>query len=322
MRFVHIEEVALPFLLVCLLFSLVIGIVGYLYLFEHQHEIAAPGSIIVPFRLQVYIWCHVIAIQYCQHLLSEHRFGLIVVIATLLSLFYPYLRKASPYLQFSAQCIRCWDDKLIATSYLYLLGAASNLFFGYYQFAFLCVLTSMGSVLYHRHREGKFFNLDNTFATSHVFLFAYTWYHAWHADATYFLLGSASLPVAVFLLVYCGDPAELQSLSGLIVTSQTLSVYNVASKISANAGKPPKETGLQRLSRSLYDQWHTYWHLVSALGPVLVSCYMHKHGLVSDGQSDSAGVVHQAEMTIIICALTASATLNILANSTGAVPFN
>jgi|EP01033_Poteriospumella_lacustris_P012824 hypothetical protein len=305
----QIDDAALPFTLLFLVLSLVVGIVGYIYVFEHQQEIAKPGSIFVPFRYQVYIWLHVVAIQFCQHSFWEHRLGLAVVIATLMSLFYPYLRKSSPYLSYSVNgvCIRCWDEKLITTSYLYLLGTVSNLFFGYYQFAYLCVLTSMGSVLYHRHREGKFFNLDNIFATSHVFLFGYTWYHAWHADLTYFLLGSASLPVAIFLLVYCGDPADIMSSSGVLLTSETLSSIQSSSK-----------TPIQRHSRGIYDQWHTYWHVVSALGPVLVSYYLHKHGLVDTMSASNS----QAEMTMITGALAASVTLNILANVTGAVPFN
>lgn len=326
---INIEDYTALFLLSFLLLSLVLSTLAYLYGFEEDSHFDTESLILVPFKYQMYIWTHVALLVGIEFHFQEHRLGFVITLVTLLILFYPYLRKTSPYIYQTAEgvCIRCMDDTLIVTSYLYLLGCVSNLYFGYYHCAFLCLLTCMGSVLYHRHREGKFFNLDNIFATSHVFLFAYTWHHAWQHDGSYFLLGSASLPLAIFLLVYCGDPAEILRDKSLIILTDALHHSNSSKSPSHRALLHPSKQPL-RQSRALYERVHAYWHGVSALGPVLVSYYLHHHALLTASVSASSVLssalssAMQQELQLVVGALLASLVVNILANIAGAVPFD
>jgi len=175
------------------------------------------------------------------------------VIAAGISLFFPYLKKPSKYVLYCANgiCERFWGDKLIWTSLVYLLGAFAGLYHSQYELAVVSAITALGSVLYHRHREGQFFNFDNIFATSHVMMFGYAIIDAWENNPSFFTFSLVAAPIAVFLLVYCGDPAEVSKTTVPII----------------------------RNSRQLYDDYHTLWHLASGFGPVLVSFYFEGHDL-------------------------------------------
>jgi len=171
-----------------------------------------------------------------------------VLIAAGISLFFPYLKKPSRYIAYclNGQCDRVWSDKLIYTSLVYLLGTIAALYHAQFALAFVSTITSIGSILYHKHREGQFFNFDNVFATSHVMMFGYAVFDAWQNNEwTFFTFTVCAAPIAVFLLIYCGDPAE--------VTKDTVPIV--------------------RYSRKLYDDYHTLWHFASGFGPVLVSFY-------------------------------------------------
>jgi hypothetical protein len=170
-----------------------------------------------------------------------------VVIAAFISFFFPYLRKPSKYISYCVNglCERYWDDKLIYTSLVYAVGGGVALYHEQYVLAFVSTITSIGSILYHRHREGQFFNFDNIFATSHVVMFLYAIYDAYENHWEFFLLSAGGLPIAAFLLVYCGDPADVTK----------------------------NEVPIVRYSRKIYDDYHTLWHLASGFGPMLVSFY-------------------------------------------------
>ena len=139
---------------------------------------------------------------------------------------------------------RKWGDVLVTSSLLY----GATFFYAIYTdqpiMAFLCVMTSSGSILYHRHRESMYFNLDNIFAMGQLLIYGWSLFLAFTNDnevSEYLLIGVIGIPVAIFLLVYCGMPAE----------------------ISWNESKGC----CIRSSSSIYDFVHSIWHIVSGLGP-------------------------------------------------------
>lgn len=105
----------------------------------------------------------------------------------------------------------------------------------------------MGSTIYHRNREAVYFNIDNVFATSLLVAYGWSLYLSYGIYDEYFAFGLIGIPVAIFLLVYCGMPAEISIVNGS--TSQSFCCT--------------------RSDRPLYNSVHAVWHLASGCGPIL-----------------------------------------------------
>lgn len=113
--------------------------------------------------------------------------------------------------------------------------------------AFLCTITCVGSTIYHRNREAVYFNIDNVFATSLLVAYSWSLYLSYGVYEGYFAFGLVGIPVAIFLLVYCGMPAE----------------------ISIPKGSSSVSFCCTRSDRPLYNSVHAVWHLASGCGPIL-----------------------------------------------------
>ena len=109
--------------------------------------------------------------------------------------------------------------------------------------AFLCLITCMGSTIYHRNREAVYFNIDNVFATSLLVAYCWSLYLSYGIYEGYFAFGLIGIPVAIFLLAYCGMPAEISIMKGSVCCI--------------------------RSDRPLYNAVHAVWHLASGCGPIL-----------------------------------------------------
>ncbi len=200
--------------------------------------------------------------SFTLHIFSfdELQFSALVVSAVLL--FSPYLSKGSKLSGFCVTAVnRKWWDKLIWTSAVYFIAGVFALCLDEYEISTLCFVTFSGSTLYHRNREIKFFNLDNIFATSLLVIYSCSLASSFSVCKEYFLLGVFGLPVAAFLLVYCGMPAD-------VALNSTGSVCT-------------------RNGRSLYDNIHTLWHVVSGIGPVMSVWYLYS---IKNGDSFLVGV--------------------------------
>lgn len=274
---------------VLVLWSMIMCTCGYLY--QKDYKLDGQG-ILLPFRLQLVLFVHFVIIFSIRYASNSTHFSYIVWAATLSCLFYPYLRKPSSFILYCQgnNFCRAWKEKLIISSSFYMLGFAFYAALGYYQLATTCLITTAASMLYHRHREGKFFNLDNVFAANHMFVFAYTWYHAVSNDSVYFGCGMVGLPLSIFFLQHCGDPAIIEKVG---------------------------DVSFVRCSSGVYDEWHTYWHVVSALGPCMSAYYLHKHNLLGDGDTDRI----QNESLLLIYVTCISVLMNVLANLAKIVPF-
>lgn len=166
-----------------------------------------------------------------------------------------YLGKTSRYftsdnskLIGSATGERVWTDKLICTSGVYGIASLYAIFAMQYFFALLCGITCIGSTYYHKYREMKYFNCDNIFATALLVIYVWSLYHAFINDAeVYFNSGYLSL-VAIFLLVYCGMPADI-------------TFTEEKPQCCIRSGRPE------------YDTYHAAWHITSGLGLLLSIWY-------------------------------------------------
>lgn len=112
---------------------------------------------------------------------------------------------------------------------------------------FLCAITCAGSTIYHRNREAMYFNMDNIFATSLLVSYCWSLYLAYGVYEAYFMFGMLGIPVAIFLLVYCGLPADIQIFKETLLTPFCCI----------------------RSDRPLYNSVHALWHLASGCGPLL-----------------------------------------------------
>lgn len=187
---------------------------------------------------------------------------LTLIVSSFMSYFYPYVSKTSRHRQdYIGPQYRQSVDKLITTSAIYLVGAVVGVYYAQYDMALICFVTFAGSSLYHLHREMVFFNLDNIFATSLLVVFVYMLCSAYFHHEIVFILGAWGMPVAVFLIAYCGMPAE----------------------ITLEHVPPSDRLCCTRTGREMYDSVHTMWHLASGGGPILAVWYfdyLKQNGLV------------------------------------------
>ena len=176
-------------------------------------------------------------------------------------LFSPHLSKTSKYYKIVRSpgiLPRDWSDRLVTTSLVYFVSFVLGVWYGFYKFAFLCLITTVGSSIYHRHRESKYFNLDNVFASSLMVFFVHSLVSSYTHNETYFLLGMLGLPVAVFLLVYCGMPSDVIPMS----TDKSTDKLSQTSYFCC-----------LRTDRPLYNFVHVLWHLASGVGPIISMWY-------------------------------------------------
>lgn len=238
--------------------------------------------------------------------LTELRFML--CLAMFISLLFPYLSKTSKHRQnFEGPTIRPWSDKLIVTSSAYIFGAMFAFSYGQIDMGLVCMVTFFGSTLYHRYREMVFFNLDNTFATSLLVVFVYTIISAYFFHDLYFRLGVLGMPVAVFLIVYCGMPAEIHLRS-----------------------IPPNDfLCCVRSGRELYDTVHNLWHLASGVGPFMAVWYLdylkqirvcEEDTNTNEGLCIEQAALLRATFWLPYAAIIISFGLNLLGNYCGVMP--
>lgn len=231
--------------------------------------------------------------------LYGHNF--VIAISYLISAFFPYMIKPSKHRRsYEGHEMRNWNDRLITTSSAYIMCAAFAVWYGQFEIGVICFVTYIGSSLYHRHREMEYFNLDNIFATSLLMVFNYGLISSYHTHEIYFTLAAIGLPTAVFLIVYCGMPADIRkkgtSGSDLLCCIRT--------------------------GRELYDTVHTLWHLASSVGPAMAVWYF-------DYVQNSDPSLHTSEWSRIddfiiknlpVIALSIAVTMNIMGNIHGIVP--
>lgn len=182
--------------------------------------------------------------------------GFYIVVLGCMFWFQTYLSKTSKY--HTDDAVRPWNHYLVTTSSVYLVASLVALIYGQVHFSFLCLVTWSGSSLYHRQRESKYFNLDNIFATSLLVIFVWSLYLSYEYSTAYFNFGIVGIPVAGFLLVYCGMPADISAL-----TNGSVCCY-------------------VREDRPLYNVVHACWHIASGCGPI-ASVFLFHHVSMSNG---------------------------------------
>jgi hypothetical protein len=144
-------------------------------------------------------------------------------------------------------------DKCVWSSLVYGLAGVYSLWLGQYALGTLQLVTCGGSTLYHLRKEAVYFNLDNIFASSLLFLTLYAGGLAIHVeDWAHCLATALGLPVAVFLIVWCGMPATL-------------------------ARDPCTGQGTRQCAGPHYDDWHSAWHFASGLGTVAIAHLFQRH---------------------------------------------
>ncbi len=252
------------------------------------------------------IWiAFLIVISIGMHLLDAREWELCILLLHFIVWFLPYLSEQSRLSGLLGKpSLRSWQDKLIVTSLIYLAAAIFAIYLGENYIATLCTFTCAGSVLYHRNYEMRFFNLDNIFATSLVVVFSYTLLSAFYVCQEFFIAGVLGLPLASFLLVYCGMPADI-----------TLNEDNSC---------------CVRKSRPMYDMVHTLWHLVSGAGPLLSVLYFHslrsgQHSLLGFAMERSPSHPQWSAsdaFAMALSAVCAGVLVNVAGNLIGIMPLD
>lgn len=144
-------------------------------------------------------------------------------------------------------------DKTVWSSLVYALAGLYSFYLGQYALGTLQVVTCGGSTLYHLRREAVYFNLDNTFASSLLFLTLYAGGMAIHVeDWSHCLATAVGLPISAFLIIFCGMPATL-------------------------ARDPCTGYGIRQCAGAQYDDWHSAWHVVSGSATVVVAHFFQRH---------------------------------------------
>lgn len=228
------------------------------------------------------------------------------VVISSVALFFPYMQKCSKYYPYCSNGIyyRSWHHHFMTSSLVYLGGGIAAIIGRYQYITFLCFMTVLGSLLYHRHREGQFFNLDNIFASSKLVLCLYVLTHAMDNWPEFAVLGVVACPVVTSMFVVCGDPSEIMQVS--------------PSDPSAFALGP---LCCVRNERNIYLIWHSIWHVLSGMGPVLAVIYFHffPFGDLHPYLDHMAPYASQEEC-LLIWALGLAVATNILLNLVSIAP--
>lgn len=168
-------------------------------------------------------------------------FVYLVLLVAFSCIFSNYMKKSSKFLHLSVNPQRRkWSDKLVTTSAVYLFCSLIGIYYGYIELASLTFCTWIGSSMYHKYAESMYFNLDNIFATTQLFVYLYSLVLSYDKNIYYYYFGLFGISVAIFFLVYCGAPADINMI---------------------------KSCSCIRSDRPLYNNIHTLWHLASGVGP-------------------------------------------------------
>jgi hypothetical protein len=190
---------------------------------------------------------------------------------------------------------RDWYDPVMSTNIIYLISSVVATAVGLNNLALLHFLTFTGSTLYHINRERYYFNMDNIFAMTSFFVGIYSIYDSFFLNLTYFTAAAVALPIMMFVIIYCGMPAD-------IVYSSTCLCC--------------------RRSSGKYDTWHSLWHVLSGLGPICYSIYYFVHHPADEslgrGYFDSKKMFAIVPVSSFLC----SVCFNILTNMAGIAPLN
>ncbi|KAG5187072.1 hypothetical protein JKP88DRAFT_308146 [Tribonema minus] len=188
-------------------------------------------------------------------------------------------------------------DPLVWTSLVYAVPALYGVAAHQYGVAALQAATTVGSTLFHRARETRYFNLDNVGALA--LLFTTAWSLALAARARVWAHAAvvlAGTPLAGYFMVACGMP-------GVVCAC------------------PSGDGTLRRASNPLYDHYHMLWHLVSGFGTIasihfFASRYPHL---------DAGGghFEHFPDVPVVpFVSLLLSAAVNVYGNWAGALPLS
>lgn len=169
------------------------------------------AAIVLLFLLN--LWC-----MFDTWLFEAMVFPLILIMVC--SLFFPYLKSPSPLLTREYDIVdrevsttRKWHHYLVWSNLVYLFAGVYSISCQQYVFGGSQLVTGICSSLYHLHKESCYFNLDNIFATMCLFSFLYTWICSFEVDMIFFFVGMLGMPVAAFVIIGCGLPADIVTLS-------------------------------------------------------------------------------------------------------------
>jgi hypothetical protein len=181
--------------------------------------------------------------------LNLNQFIFSFVVISSISIFSNYLSKESEFIQFVGLKKRKWNDLLVLTSLAYFIDAIFAYYHARYNLSLICFITFIGSSLYHRNREMKYFNLDSIFATSLLIIYIYTFYTSEIEFDTLHCIGILSLAIAIVAFILCGMPAQIliDEITGCCCG---------------------------RVDRFVYNKYHAIWHILSSLAPVLSILYI------------------------------------------------
>ena len=247
----------------------------------------------------------IIACLYCtKYVLQRVPYnGFYVVVLGCVYWFQNHLTKTSKY--YTAGTTRPWSHYLITTSSVYLVASLVALIFHQFHFSFLCLVTWTGSSLYHRQCEARYFNLDNIFATSLLAIFVWSMYLSYEYSNDYFNFGMVGIPVAGFLLVYCGMPADIK-----VVMNGSMCCY-------------------VREDRPLYNVVHACWHVASGVGPIASVLLFHHVSMATGDLTLIMGVPHwycidpwQWLPAVPTIALLVGVCVNVCGNVAGIMPLD
>lgn len=137
---------------------------------------------------------------------------------------------------------RPWFDILVTTSLIYALAGLFSLYLLEHYLAYFSLVTWISSSLYHLYGEQLFFNFDNIFATTLLFIYVWSLISAYqfHSDPLHLTVASIGLPLAIFLLVYCGMPGDITILRDCLQC--------------------------RRCQLGIYRPIHSLWHIATGLG--------------------------------------------------------
>ena len=293
--------VSIPALIICLLLAccLLSFFQNDLVLFERNPFLYRSSFLSSRPTVQKTLFSCVVAFSLVLYYeLHYFKFYLKIIFPVLI--FFPYLMKSSKviYCCFNGMRTRENSDKLMTTSLIYFAGSLYAFFINNdLEYAFICLITTTGSLLYHAYRETRFFNFDNVFASVHFFVYIYTLCDSQDKFFFYFLFGAITFPIAAFAMIYCGLPAD---------------VVLPPSEVDTGKSSDPV-----RYSREVYDTWHTVWHLSSGCGPLLAGFYLHTY---YDPESNIGGI--QELPSIYLAGIGISLLINLVANYVGIVPID
>ena len=186
-----------------------------------------------------------------------------------------------------------WKNILVLTSIVYLISSIHSLWMHETYFSFIQLFAWIGSTLYHANNEMRFFNLDNIFAMAILVTITWCAILSLKLDIIYFSIFVGMLPIALALFVGCGMPASIDICPCCRVNRRT--------------------------RRTIYVNLHSYWHLVSVIGPILATSFFSKYcpnEIMCSGYFDKYKIVP----VIPAVSLMIGIVVNIIGNCLGVMP--